>query len=266
MKWLAIWFAILAFGNLAAAAETAVIQIKSRPAASLIEAIRPALGPQARVSAFHDKLIVNGSKSEIVAARRIVGQLDRPPRRLIIEVRQRGGVNLSSDGIAYGVNTDNVRIGPSYPGDRARIGGHRAQTQGRMDSKQRIRALDGRPALIRTGQSTPVYQIHQNIVGNRVSQGFEVRYRDTYSGFHALPRVHGDQVTVEIYQQDERPSGNGRFALQQASTVLNGRLGEWLVLGAIGESARDRQDDIGRHVTTRRSADRRIELRVLAID
>ena len=59
---------------------------------------------------------------------------------------------------------------------------------------------------------------------------------------------------------------DGVFGNQQASTVLSGALGQWLSLGAIGDSHADQHDAPGRHIQTRRTGDRHIELRVIAID
>jgi hypothetical protein len=157
-------------------------------------------------------------------------------------------------------------LGRVPPDSRAQLGFQQIQTRGRGDATQRVQALDGQPALIMAGQSVPVYQTHQQIIGNRLVQGFDVRYRDANRGFVALPRVHGDQVTVEIYQQNDRPAYNGRFDKQAASTVLRGRLGEWLTLGAIGDTSGDSDNRIGGHVTTRRAEDRQLMLRVVPVN
>lgn len=257
--WLATTTAIA--GN-----QVVTIQIMSRPAASLVEAVRPVLGQGASVSAFHDKLIVTGNPSQIAAARAVVAEIDRPARRLIIEVREANELVESNRSLGYGVDSGNARLGRVAPGSRGQLSYHSAQTRGRGDSRQTIQALDGRPAMIRAGQSVPIYQTHQQIVGNTVVQGFNMHYRDTGSGFMALPRVHGDQVTVEIHQRNDRPSGNGRFDTQGASTVLRGRLGQWLTLGSTGGQQGREGDRLGRHITTQRERDSHLQLRVLTVD
>ncbi len=265
---LLLWLLMTAVGPVALAQDrdVAVIQVMSRPAAAMLDSVRPLLAPDSSVSAYHDKLIVNASPSEVATVRRLLAELDRPARRLLIEVRDAGNTTLTTQSLGYGVSTDHVRIGRTRPGGRGHIDVRDIQTRGSADSLQRVQALDGRPALIRSGQSVPIYQVHQGVYNGAMVQGFDVRYRDALSGFFALPRVHGDQVTVEIYQQSDRPAGNGRFDLQQASTVLRGGLGQWLTLGSIGGSDGDQRNRIGRHVQTRRAQDRRLALRVIAID
>jgi len=93
-----------------------------------------------------------------------------------------------------------------------------------------------------------------------------VQYRDATSGFYALPRVHGDQVTIEIYQHNARLSGSDRFNIQEASSMLRGNLGQWMTLGSVGGETGDRRNQIGLHVQTRRTQDMQLELRVLPVD
>lgn len=245
---------------------TRTFQVRSQPAAAMLDVVRPLLGDNGGVSAFHDKLIVRGTPAQIEAVGSLLGELDRPARRLVIELRQAGSAALSGRDAGYGIDTGNVRIGQPTGDGHAGAYYREIQTRGSTDGMQRVQALDGRPALIRAGQSVPVYQAHQQVIGNQIVQGFQMQYRDTGSGFFALPRVHGDQVTVEIYQQHERPGPGGAFDIQQAATVLRGALGQWLPLGGFSDSDSDRRDALGRHVQTRRSADSRLELRVTTLD
>jgi len=259
---------LLCLTGLAAAddRQVAVIQIRSQPAAALVDSVRPLLGQGGSVSAYHDRLIVNGNPDEIAAVRSLLSEIDRPPRRLIIEVRQAGSLSQSTQNLGYGVRSDAVRLGHVPPGRDAQLFYQDLQTRTRDDSLQRVQALDGRPAQIRTGQSVPIYEAHQQVFGNRIVQGYQVQYRDLNSGFVAVPRVHGDQVTVEIYQQHERAAASGRFESQQAATVLRGGIGQWLTLGSVGDDDTDSRNQPGWHAQTRRSQDRQLELRVLPVD
>ena len=257
---LVLW---LSLSTVHASESTEVVQIMSRPAASLVDAVSPVLAPNGGASAFHDKLILRGTPRQIANAKAIIAELDRPARRLVIEVSQSGQIGLDTNRFDYGVNTDNLTVGRAPRDSTAQIGFQSAQTLARGDSTQRVQALDGQPALIMAGQSVPVYQGYQDVIGNR---GFNVQYRDAEQGFFALPRVHGNQVTVEIYQQSDRPMMNGNFSTQRASTVLRGGLGEWLTLGSVGGSQGGQDRSIGGYATTRRSQDRQLQLRVLPVD
>ncbi len=263
---LAVCLILLTAGADANTVRTETIVVNSRPAAAMVDVVRPLLEPGGGVSAFHDKLIVRGTARQIADVRALLRDLDRPPRRLIIEVRQAGSVDGFSRDLGYGANTGDVRIGRAPRREGLQLHYRDAQTRGRDDGMQRVQALDGRPALIRAGRSTPVYRAQQQVIGNQLIQGLDVAYRDSLSGFYALPRVHGDQVTVEIYQQYERPGSAGQFHIQQASSVLRGALGQWMPLGSFGGSDSDSRQAFGRHVETRRAEDRQIDLRVIAVD
>ena len=260
---LVLWLSL----SIAHASEsTEVVQIMSRPAASLVDAVSPVLAPNGGASAFHDKLILRGTQQQIANAKAIIAELDQPARRLIIEVSQSGQIGLDTNRFNYGIGTDNVSIGRVPKDSTAQIGFQSAQTRASGDSTQRVQALDGQPALIMAGQSVPVYQGYQDVIGDRIYQGFNVQYRDAEQGFFALPRVHGNQVTVEIFQQSDRAMMNGDFSTQRASTVLRGGLGEWLTLGSVGDSQGGSDRRIGGYATTRRSQDRQLQLRVLPVD
>jgi hypothetical protein len=66
-----------------------------------------------------------------------------------------------------------------------------------------------------------------------------VEYRDISRGFYAEPRVSGDRVMVEIYQHSDTPDRRsaGSARIQRLSTRISGRLGEWMQLGGVSQSA-----------------------------
>jgi type II secretory pathway component GspD/PulD (secretin) len=250
----------------AAEQQTQTFQVRSQPAAALVETVEPLLDEGGSVSAWFDKLIVKGTPAERQAVQSLLAEIDRPPRRLIIEVRRSGASNTATSGVGYGVRGDGVQLGRVPPGRSGQIRFQQAETRFSTHNSQRVRALDGRPALIRAAQRVPVYQGYHDVYGNRVVQGFRMQYRDVGSGFIALPRVHGDQVTVEVFEQGVRPAVGARFDSQAASTVLTGRLGEWMVLALTGGSDSDDANALGMNYRTQRTQDDRIELRVLPVN
>jgi hypothetical protein len=196
----------------------------------------------------------------------LLRELDRPLRRLLIEVRQRGTLSQADQGVRYGVARDGVELGSPPPGSDAGIGITRLETRGGADRLQRVRALEGRPAFIHAGTDVPVVQGYQGRFGGRLVQGVQMQYRNTGAGFVAVPRVSGDAVTVEIHRRDDRALANSRFATREAATVIEGRLGQWLPVDTVGSSRDDSQDGPGWHYSTRRSDETAVELRVLAVD
>lgn len=223
------------------AREVAYLQVYSQPAAELVDVLRPLVG-DGTVVAHRDQLIVRGTTSEIAAVSEALERLDRAPRRLMIEVR------LAEQSAAY-------------DGSGRRSGARVIGTRRQEDLLQRVQTLDGRPALIHTGEWRPV----RELVGVWARQGGALFSHDLQSidtGFYALARTHGDDVTVELYQQNERAQGNGRKRGASAQTTLRGPLGEWLDVG--GEH-RQREPGV-RRWSTGDADERHLQLRVRLLD
>jgi len=121
-------------------------------------------------------------------------------------------------------------------GGRNRVGGKVVSTRDIEDSRdtQRIQVLEGNQAFIRAGQSVPytTQTVIQN--GRHVTVTEGTTYRDVTSGFYVVPRISGDQVTLEINPQRNTVGASGSVNIQQAATTLSGRLGEWIELGGVG--------------------------------
>lgn len=243
---------------------TVILPVMSRPAADLVPAIRPLLSQAASVGAYHDKLIVQGTPDEITTVRTVLADLDRPARRVMIEVRRSGQQTEAGTDLRYGVDTRHLRLGRTGRDEGVSLGAQHWQTRGSDDANYSVQAIDGSAAFIRTGQSVPVQPPQPLPYG--YPPPYTDGYRDLSSGFYALPRLHGDQVTVEVYQQSEGVGGSGRFNHQQASSVLRGAVGEWLTLGSVDGRTGGSGGGIGLHATTRRTDDVQLELRVTPLD
>ncbi|RMG33036.1 MAG: hypothetical protein D6720_12220 [Gammaproteobacteria bacterium] len=239
-----------------AADETALIEVRHRPAIDLVAPVKELLGEEGSVSTHGNRLIVRAPEARLDEVRWLVQRLDRLPRSLIVEVktdrgRQQQRTSVNIDG--YGM--------------QAQVQAFEAHTRRRGAGVQRVRTLDGRPALIRIGRSVPVYQIDRRQDGPYVEERMHLEYKDITTGIHVLPRVHGDQVTVEIYQQAERPAmRTGEFETQQAATVVTGRLGEWIPVGSIAARADEQQRGIGIRARTRAADELQVSVRVLPAD
>jgi hypothetical protein len=132
---------------------------------------------------------------------------------------------------------------------RARIDSTRTLDSDR--NTQNLQVLEGSSAFIRTGQSVPVRQplVTRTIINGRVVENVSntVEYRDVTTGFYVLPRLAGDRVTLDINPQRDtlaRPEQNlprGSVNVQQASTTVSGRLGEWIEVGGVVQGVANQQ-------------------------
>lgn len=243
----------------ALAQELAVITLQSRPAHDLLPLVRPLLGADGSIAAQGDRLVVRAPAGQLDPIRSLIAELDRPARNLLIEVR--------ADRHDF-ARQQRFRLGTpdGETGARGRVFTRERGTRG-DPGRQSIRTLEGRAAYIRIGQAVPEYEVSQSRQpGGEIHESYRVRYRKLMRGFYALPRLHGDQVTLEIYQQDERPAFSGRYDIQHASTVVRGGLGEWLPLGATDARASASDSATGYSASTCSREQRYLSVRVTPLD
>jgi len=241
--------------------ELAVFDVRSRPAEDLLPMVRNSLGKQGTVTAAGQRLIVRAPAGRLEEVRWLISELDRPPRNLMIEVRVDRHDYAREQRFRIGVNGQ----------ETGAVGGFfmRERGTGRNKDHQRIRTLDGRAAFIRIGQSVPVYEVSQFKDQSGDSRhSYSVQYKDVTRGFYVLPRLHGESVTLELYQQDERraPVRTGHFDIQRASSVISGRLGEWISLGSADSKGKASGSGIGHSASTRAKDQRYISVRVTALN
>jgi hypothetical protein len=244
--WLA---ATLAIGgwlacNAVLAQELAIIELRHRRAVDVIPVVQPLVEPGGVVSGVDSKLLVRTSPANLAQIRAAVEAVDRPQRQLLITVGQ-GTVTDSDSARARGAATiggGDVQIGVNRPpsaqsGVQGSVRGSSQQASLRNVSS--IRTLEGSETWIAVGQSVPFSTTTVTPGWNGTVQR-STTFRDVSSGFFATARVNGDLVTLEISprQQQFRPSGTGgTVQTQGASTVVSGRLGEWMQVGAVRQAS-----------------------------
>ncbi|MDP1681878.1 MAG: hypothetical protein Q8L39_08895 [Burkholderiales bacterium] len=226
-----------------------IIVLKYRSAEQLIPIVQPLVGRDGAVTGMQNKLIVRTTSSRMKDVKQVIAGLDTQPRKLMITVRQNVAREaLEQEASVYGTaggSHGRVTL-PETPtesgvqveagGGRNRVGGKIVSTRDLEDSRdtQRIQVLEGNQAFIRAGQSVPytTQTVIQN--GRHVTVTEGTTYRDVTSGFYVVPRISGEQVTLEISPQRNTVGASGSVNIQQAATTISGRLGEWIELGGVG--------------------------------
>jgi hypothetical protein len=241
--------AVLAFcallgGAAALAQELAIIELRHRRAEDVIPVVQPLVEPGGVVSGIDSKLLVRTSPANLAEIRAAVEAIDRPQRQLLITVGQ-GTVTDSDSARARGtatIGSGDVQIGVNRPpsaqsGVQGSVRGGSQQASLRNVSS--IRTLEGSETWIAVGQSVPFTTTTVTPGWNGTVQR-STTFRDVSSGFFATARANGDRVTLEISprQQQFRPSGTGgTVQTQGASSVVSGRLGEWMQIGAVRQAS-----------------------------
>jgi type II secretory pathway component GspD/PulD (secretin) len=222
IKWL--WLALLLAAGAAWAQTLEIITLKYQTAEQVLPQLRPLLEPGAGITGAGNKLFLRSSPRNKQDILRVLEVIDREPRRLLISVRQEGQADLQGAGTLYGsrgVGSDNV--------------------------SQQVQTIEGGRAFIQAGRSqpVPVRQVVNTPRGPVVTES--VVYQDSGTGFYAVPRLSGSIVTLDISPSHDTPGRvPGSIEIQEITTTVTGRLGEWISLGGSTlESNREQSGTLG---------------------
>lgn len=236
-------------------AELEVIALRHRSAEEVLPVIRPLLDKGDAASGMDYQLILRTSPRNLEQIRRLLESIDVARRNLRITVMQNvdgetvarltgvsGNVGLSRDARVVvpgsgGNGGLNVELGRGQD----RLSANVVSTRSLEDERntQQLQVLEGNRALVHSGRSVPVQQrqVIRNQWGTQVIDS--TQYQEAGSGFYVLPRINGDRVTLEISAQNDAfvPGGGDQptMRVQQASSTVSGRLGEWLEVGGLGQ-------------------------------
>jgi type II secretory pathway component GspD/PulD (secretin) len=224
-----------------------IIELRYRLADDVIPVIQPLVEPGGALTGSDNKLFLRASPANIAEIRRVLAAIDHAPRQLLITVGQgtargsettnvRGGVTIGDGDMQVDVNR------PAGVPSGAEVQGNSASRQVGIRNVSSVQTLEGSETLIAAGNSVP-------ITTRSVSPGWSgpvvqesTTYRAVATGFYATPRITGDRVVLEISPRQERyraatgTYGGGIIETSSATTIVSGRLGEWIELGAVRES------------------------------
>jgi hypothetical protein len=204
---LAIFFITVPVGS---SQTFATLELQHRDADELIPLIQPLLDHEAHLTGDGFRLVIRATPEMIVQVRELLKTLDSPLRDLWVSVR-RAQEHRHED------TTDQI---------------HRTRE---WDTETyRVRVLEGKSALIRTGTSSeralagvvlvpwrgPVY-----VGGTRL---------EMQQGIVVSARVQADgRVRIDIREvhERERIAGSGRVEARRLATVVTGELGDWMDIG-----------------------------------
>ena len=236
-RFLAAWTMLLSLAMSAPAvkADIEVIALRYRSAEQVIPMLQPLVEPGGALTGMQNQLVIRASPNNIADLRRVLVTIDSRPRQLKISVRQ-GAEGAASDRAA-------AVSGALSSGGGGSVQGRIVSSQDASDSRvtQTLQVLEGNVAVIQVGTSQPV----PNRVVTRTPSGGVVitdatAYRDVTTGFSVLPRISGERITLEINPQRDTVNANagpvGAVNVQRASTVVSGRLGEWIELGGMSQT------------------------------
>ena len=247
-----------------------VIELQSRSYDEILPVIQPFVGNDGSVTGLGSSLVIKAAPERVREIKRLLAELDRPPRRLRITVADAEERARSSSG--YRANADikagNSQISinsPGYPVDssRAQIKLHDRRSTTTRSSQQFVQAMEGQSAYISSGLRVPL-QTSEHYYGAGVPyRRSTTQYHDVSRGFYVVPRVNGDSVTLEIAQHNDQPGRRyGVIDAQRVDSVVHGRLGEWIDLGGLDTTKATHQGGLGRSVNSQAGRLQGIQVKV----
>lgn len=244
-----------------------IIELKSRQVSEMIPLLRPFVEADGSIAGMNNQLIIRTSPHNLQEIRKILQRLDRPPRDLMISVRQVDAANLvrqrSQADINAMIGKGKVIVGQQGDREGLRYRLRESTTRSDRDITHRLRVNEGYPAFIATGQAIPLAEQTTIIDGRTVYQQRSTRYRQLSSGFYVTPRLNGDQVTLEISPGMERLAGEqGVYTTQEAHTRVSGPLGEWITIGGVSQLAGNSRNGVLNEARTSHADDRLIQVQV----
>ncbi len=255
-----------------------IIPLQHRTPEQILPALKPLVGGEAALSGANNRIFIRGDAATRAAVKQAIDALDTPLRSLMISVRQDNEGAEARDGVAVSGAVRSGGVGARLPdggGEGAVIEGRSGDshvatrtwsTRGNAADRlsQRVQVVEGGTAFIRIGSSIPVpfSQVVVGAGGAALTQGTE--YRDIGSGFYAMPRVNGNQVTLDISPQKESLSETQYGEIRSARLVstVRGRLGEWIELGSSGHDGQTTQRGVIRRSTRDNQEQRSVWVKV----
>ncbi len=246
-----------------------IIPLHNRPAEELVPVIKPMLDADDSLTGQGFQLILRSDERKLAQIRALVRQLDTAPKQLLISVFQGSERDMRALDVSgqfrYRDEDADIRVGsggrPPHAGADvhygtrgAAVSGSTLSTRGRLSDNpiHQLRISEGNEGYIETGESIPYFSGDLWLGAHRPFLEGSVDYRDVTTGFYVLPRVHGDQVSVEISPHKDALSSSygGAIDTQSAATRVTGPLGQWMPIGGVTEQTSRYRSGIGTRATT----------------
>ena len=231
-----------------------IIPMKNRMVEDVIPIIKPLVIKGGTVTGMNNQLIVKTTPSNIELIKSILQQIDNAPRKILISVKRsnNNNINAEEDGFSIKFDSKNIKIKVPDTSDKGLaiqnkngkgdVIRYRKSYEGSQEQEGNIfyvNTLEGNPAFINTGQLIPVRnQTTVTTSGTTVVQE-NIGYHNINSGFYVTPKLQADNVVLTISPKFTELNKNEKNVInvQNVSTTVHGRLGEWISIGGINQSS-----------------------------
>lgn len=264
---------------------TEVIPMQHRPASLLLDELRPLMDGEVKLTAVGNKLIARGARSEILALKLLIEELDQPLVQFRISVRQDNASRQADRGVRYSHESDHVRLSSSPQSSPSpqvitkrdgltvthttksttnQVMVHRNSRLRGSQSAQEVRATEGYPAYIELGREIPVTRLL--FFGASDAVTIHQDYQPVVSGFYVIPTLANDrEVLLELNTRKQSVRGKSQIETQSYGGSIRGRLNEWIYVGGVNKRTASGVNGTARHRSSDLSQQGAIYLKVEAL-
>ncbi|HAG96615.1 MAG: hypothetical protein CMK83_05290 [Pseudomonadales bacterium] len=257
-------FTIVA-ANYARAQQTTEIYETYLPANKLVPILEPLLGPDDKVTAYHNKLFVKASpavQDELLA---VLQEIDRPLKNIQVSLRyadnsQLEAQNQSAQGqiVVYKGSSRESGV------DVQVVNKNRFSTH--VDSADhQIRVLEGEQGVLEVGKDVPVDQF---VFLGPLQTGTVKEYRSVSNQLYVVPKLVKDRVRIEVYTSNQRMKRNSDNQIQKmdAQTIVVVEPGIWTPLAGTTRSTQDASNAVSYSTRRTGSGEKSLQIRADIVD
>lgn len=233
------------------------IEVHHAQPEQLAAAIMPYLSAGSVVNTYQNQLIVSVTATELETIQKLVKKLDVAGRALLISLRVGQTDNADRRGADVDIPPVIIDNNGIRTEQRTRVSVRQYSNSGGTEQTHSVRATEGSPALLSSGQTISLRQ-RQLVNGRAVvsDQLYPVE-----SGFYATAWVNDDTVTIDIDQQNNQLEG-GRVQTQQLQSRVSGPIDSWIPVGVITRQENGRSTSLRQYSTSAGNQNDQIFIRV----
>ena len=242
-----------------------VLPLQNRSAEEIIPLLRPLLNQNEALSGTGFQLILRADPARQSELRGIIAQLDQAAQQLRISVRRASFADIQQERAQAQVS---VGVGGGEVEARGRAIVRSTEDRGNEHNVYNVTAQENTPAFIYTGEAFPTPTQSGQIINGQVVVTQGIEYQQLRSGFYALARTRGDEVTVDISPQREvlDPRRSGHIQSTALVTTVRGKLGDWLELGGTSQQRSEQGGGLLRSTRSRGDTHQSLWLKVDAVE
>ncbi len=239
-----------------AATQFKMFTLQYRFAQDVLPVIESMVGPDGKVSALDNHLMITATPDQLAAIEQVLAKLDVARKTMRITVSHDD--MLDSERSAVGARgqgrVGDVTVGVGAPRPSRENGidveidqGSRRYT---ASGSQFVSVTEGEQAFIRVGQSVPYTQQWISLTQRHIHIQQGTQFQDITTGFAVRPRAIGQEVELQIMPRIARPGVGGVVDFQDLQTTVRVLPGQWFDLGGTMQT----RDEVSRTILNQRSS------------